>query len=184
MRDPNQAIISAISRDDGGIAIIWCPLDAGVRDWLIAEVQSFCAPNTNPVQVATVDEAMNEPNRLVLLVPELSDERDVVLDLNGSRDRILNEDNPRTQPIVLFLFREGEGQRALAEAPSLVSISNGSTPDPEALAEVDVEEERAAFKAQTSQTPEAWLIEWRADGIPHTPKNFIHAYQAMLLESS
>ena len=184
MADPSQAILSALERDDGGIAIIWCPADVGLRDWLVDEVQSLAPRDARPLRVATVEDALARPDEMVLLVPEIDAEEDAVLDLNGSRDRIFNEARPRTQQIVLFLFREGVGQAALAQAPSLRSITDGSDPDPDALAEVDVASESAAFLNETGKRPEDWLILWRQDELPHTAENFSLAYRAMLLEGA
>ena len=119
MREPMQALLGAIERDEGGIAVVWCP-DMGLREWLVGEVESLVPTATQPFRASTVEEALVLPNRMALLIPD--NEEEVVLDLDGSRDRLRNEENPRTQPIVLFLLRNGDGQRALAEkAISLAS---------------------------------------------------------------
>lgn len=179
MRDPVQGMINAIARDKGGIAIVWCP-DLGLRDWLVGEVDSLAAPDANPIRKDGVEAALAEPSRLVLLVPE--NEREVVLELDASRDRLLEAQ--RSQPVVLFLIRGGDGQRALAaEAMSLASWVGGSDADPEALAQVDPNAEREAFQRDVGATPEQWLEGWRGGSRPHTSENFRTAYRAMLLEA-
>jgi len=180
MRQPMQALLGAIERDTGGIAVVWCP-DFGLREWLVGEVESLVPTAAQSIRVSTVEEALAIPNRMALLIPD--SEEEVVLDLDGSRDCLRHEEHPRTQPIVLFLLREGDGQRALAEkAISLASWISGSDVDPEKLSEVDVVEERARFERETGKTPEAWLSVFRADQMPRTPENFAKTYRAMLLE--
>jgi hypothetical protein len=171
-------MINAIERDKGGIAVLWCP-DLGLRDWLVGEVESVAAADAKPIRKEDVEAALTEPSRLVLLVPH--NERDVVLDLDARRDQLLEPQ--RSQPIVLFLIRGGDGQRALAgEAMSLASWIGGSDADPEALAQVDPKVEREAFQRDLGTTPEAWLEGWRSGSLPHTSENFRTAYRAMLLE--
>jgi hypothetical protein len=180
MRDPIGALAAALQRDEGGLAIVWCP-DLGLRDWLAGQVESLAPTGTVPLRVSGVEEAIAAPDRMVLLLP--LDERAVVLDLDASRDRLLEP--RRTCPVVLFLLREGDGQRALAEdAPSLWSWAMGSDPDPEAIAEIDPAAERTSFEAEHGATPEAWLGRWRAGAIPHDAQGFSTAYRAMLLEGS
>jgi hypothetical protein len=101
--NPTQALISAIERDLGGVAVVWCP-DLGLRDWLIKEVEGLAEPGAQPIRTTSVAEAIQTPHRMVLLVPQ--DERAVVDELEGCRDQLL-ADPPRTQPVVLFLLREG-----------------------------------------------------------------------------
>lgn len=179
MSDPIEALLDAVERDTGGVAVVWAPQDIGVRDWLVSQLESL-VPERKPVRVGSVDEALAEPHRLALLVPV--DERETVLDLDGSRDRCDAEDDPRTQPIVLFLFRDGAGQEALAHAISLSGWVRGSTPDPEAMAEVDEPAERARFESRTGETPESWLRGWRQGTTVRTAENCATAFQALLLE--
>ena len=123
MRDATQSILNAIDRDPGGVAVVWCP-DYGLREWLVGQVESLAPEGVETLRVTDVEHALAEPARLVLLIPE--NERTVVLDLDASRDRIVG-DPARTQPIVLFLLRKGDGEQALAgEAPSLWSWVSGS----------------------------------------------------------
>lgn len=182
MREPIQTLLGAIERDEGGIAVVWCP-DMGLRKWLVGEVESLVPTAAQPFRTSSVEEALASPDRMALLIPD--DEEATVLDLDGSRDRLRDEDRPRTQPIVLFLLRHGDGERALAEqAISLSSWIGGSDADPEALAEIDVAAERARFEQETGTTPEAWLSSWRAERTPATGESFAMAYRAMLLEKS
>jgi len=184
MRNPSQAIMSALSRDSGGIAIIWSPEDLGVRDWLASEVESLAPPATSTRRCTSVEEVIAHPDELMLLLPKIGTEADVVLDLNGSRDRVINGEPQRTQPVVLFLFRDGNGQRALSvDAPSLRSITIGSDPDPEELAEIDVPAERKALERETGESPASWLKAWNSGQKAHTGANYTLAYRAMLLES-
>lgn len=183
MRDPIQALANALERDEGGVVVVWCP-DFGLRAWFVDEVESLARPEARPLHTTTVEQALAAPDRLALLVP--NNEREAVLDLDGSRDRLLGTEDgtpARTQPVVLFLLRDGDGRRALAEeAPSLWSWVAGNDPDPEALAEVDVDTERRAFEQETGQSPEAWLAEWRRESLSPSPKTYRLAYRAMLLE--
>lgn len=179
MRNAIQSLLNAIDRDPGGVAIVLCP-DFGLRDWLVEQVETLIPKDANAVRLTEVEAALAEPSRLVLLIPK--DEREVVLDLDASRDRILQEPG-RSQPIVLFLLRDGDGERSLAnEAPSLRSWIGGSDADPEKLAEIDVLKERAAFETKHNLTPETWLTRWRSGALPETASNFRTAHEAMLLE--
>jgi len=179
VRNAIESLLNAIGREAGGVAIILCP-DYGLRDWLVEQVESLVAIETPALRVYDVEAALAEPSRLVLLIP--NNEREVVLDLDASRDRIL-QDPARSQPIVLFLLRDGDGERALAnEAPSLRSWISGSDADPEKLAEVDVPGERAAFVAKYGVTPEAWLAQWRSGALPESGENYRTAYDALFIE--
>jgi hypothetical protein len=182
MRDPMQAVIGALERDAGGVAIIWCP-DLGLRDWLVGEVESVAGEGSNSFRTASVAEVIAAPDRMAMLVPV--NEREVVLELDGSRDLLNTDEHPRTQPVVLFLLRNGEGQRALAaEAISLNSWALGNGADPEALAQIDVAAERQVFEGEMGSTPEGWLRRWRNGEIPQTAESLRTAYHAMLLEGA
>ncbi len=182
MRDPIQALLNAIDREDGGVAIVFCP-DLGLRDWLVDQVEGLVPDDVPTIRVSNVEAALRVPSLLALLIPQ--NEREVVVELDGSRDRIL-ADPVRTQPIVLFLLRDGDGERALtSEAPSLRSWVSGSDPDPEALAaapvRVDVSIERERFKDRTGLTPQDWLREWRAERLARNAENYAHATWAGFL---
>jgi len=179
MRNAIQSLLNAVDRDPGGVAIILCP-DFGLREWLVEQVESLVPDGANAVRVTDVEAALAEPTRLVLLIPK--DEREAVLDLDASRDRVLQEPG-RTEPIVLFLLRDGDGERTLArDAPSLRSWIGGSDADPEKLAEIDVPKQRAAFEAKHRLTPEAWLARWRSGVVPESGESYRTAYDALLIE--
>ena len=180
MRESNQSLIGAMERDLGGLAIVFCA-DLRLRDQLVEDVESLTATAARAFRTADVRAALAAPDQLALLVPE--NEREVVLDLDGSREQAL--DPPRTQPIVLFLVRDGDGSDALAtEAPSVWSWASGNDVDPEALAEVDIESERTKFHVRTGQPPESWLARWRTGDIPQDAAGYVLAYRAALLERS
>lgn len=180
MRDPIRSTLGAIERDVGGIAIVWCP-DFGLRQWLVGEVESLVPSNRGAFRTASLEEALAAPDRLALWVP--ADETEAVLDLDGSRDRLRNDERPRTQPIVLFLLRHGDGKDALERlTTSLWSITGGSDVDPEDLAEIDLPVERQLFEEDYGRTPEAWLEDWRKDAMPLTSENIGISYRAKLLE--
>lgn len=179
MREPTFAVLNALERDAGGLALIWCP-DLDLREWLVRDISSYLPVGLRPVQVATVAEALALPDELVFLVPR--DEAGTVDDLEGSRDRVFDPDQPRTQPIVLFLLNGGDGQRVLANAPGLKSWLRGNDVDPEERAEIDEDTERQLFEQQTGQTPEGWLAAWRRGAHPHDDEHYECAYRALLLE--
>jgi hypothetical protein len=177
MSNPVASIANAIDRDGGdGIVVVYYP-DLGVRDWLVDEVESIAGADTS-MRTGDVREARARPDALVLLLP--TNERAAVEDLDGMRDQFLEP--KRRHPIVLFLLRDGEGARALREAPSLASWIRGSDPDPELLAEVDVEAERSAFEKEAGASPEEWLARWRANEIPMETHTIVLSYRASLLE--
>ena len=182
MRDPIEALLGAIQRDAGGIALVWSPQDVGVRDWLVSQVLGLTQDRA-PAVVETVDQALAFPDRLAVIVPR--NEAEAVADLDASRERIRSVEAPRTQPIVLFLYRDGAGQRALADAASLRSLTGGSDPDPEALSEapvaVDQAGERTRFEARMSRTPEVWLAEWRHGSLAQNAENYAVAAWADFL---
>jgi hypothetical protein len=179
MRNAIQSLLNAIDREAGGVAVVRCP-DLGIRAWLVEQVESLFPDDVAALRVGDVEAALREPDRLVLLIPQ--EELNVVLDLDASRDRML-EGPARSQPIVLFLLRDGDGERALAsEAPSLRSWISGSDVDPEALAEIDIVRERGGFEAVHRETPEVWLERWRTGTLDMTAANFRTAFDASLLE--
>lgn len=179
MRDPVEAMVGAIERARNGISIVWCP-DLGLRDWLVGEAESVVATDAAPIRVPDVESALSSPTHLALLVP--SNEREAVLDLDGNRERLI--ETQRTQPIVLFLLRRGDGQRVLAEGPAgLASWVEGSDVDPEAIAQLDLRVERVGFERDLGTTPESWLAAWRTGSLSRTAANYRTAYRAMLLEA-
>lgn len=178
MSDPAEAISSALHRDPG-VAVLVYP-DLWTRGWVESEAHSLAGRAVTVV--ASVDEALRAPpDDLVLLIPP--DEVAAVYALDGSRDRVLGL--ARTAPIVLFLLREGPGWRALySDCPSLASWVSGSDPDPDALAQIDVEAERARFVAATGQEPEAWLAAWDAGAVERDGDGIARLHDALLLVGS
>jgi hypothetical protein len=178
--NPTQALLSAIERDLGGVAVVWCP-DFGLRDWLVNEVEGLAAPTAAPFRTTSVDEAIKTPDRMALLMP--MDERAVVEELEGCREQLL-ADPPRTQPVILFLLRDGDGRLALAKSPGLSSWVRGSDVDPDLISEVDARADRARFEAEAGRSVEDWLADWRAGMLTHDGESFARAYWASLLERS
>jgi hypothetical protein len=178
MREVNQALVGAMERDLGGLAIVFCR-DLWMRERLVEDIESLAATAARSFRTSDVRAAIAAHDRLVLLIPE--NEREVVLDLDGAREETLEP--PRSQPIVLFLVREGDGSQTLATgAPSVWSWTSGNVVDPESLGEIDVEAERKRFHERTGQTPEEWLAQWRTGGTPHNALAYTLAYRAALLE--
>jgi hypothetical protein len=176
--NPTQALLSAIERDLGGVAVVWCP-DLGLRDWLVREVEGLAGPSAAPFCTSSVDEAIKAPDRMALLIP--IDEHATVEELEGRRDQLL-ADPTRTQPVILFLLRDGDGRVALANSPGLSSWVRGSDVDPDRIAQVDVTTDRARFEAEVGRSVDDWLAAWRAGTIPRDGESFGRAYWAALLE--
>lgn len=179
MRSPMDVVVNAVDRDVGGVVIVWCP-DLGLREWLVGEVQSVVDLAARPFRAETLDAALTQPLRMALLVP--GDEREMVRDLDGARDRLI--ETGRTQPIVLFLLRDGDGRRELERLPSLASWIEGSDADPEKVAEIDVVAERAAFVREVGESPEEFLTKWRAEKLTNDARNLNLSYWATLLEGT
>lgn len=176
MPDPIVSIANALGRDPG-VAVIYYP-DLGLREWLVSEVESIAGEQARAVRKATVEEAIAHPDNLVLLVPD--EESSVVDDLDGSRDQLLEP--RRKHPVVLFLLRNGAGQKALARSPALASWVRGSDPDPDELARVDVKAERADFEKDAGCSPKEWLTRLSASD-PQDRKSLRLTYWARLLEA-
>ncbi len=122
MRDPIGALAAALQRDEGGLAIVWCP-DLGLRDWLAGQVESLAPTGTLPLRLSGVEDAIGAPDRMRCCSCPL-DERAVVLDTDASRDRLLEP--PRARPVVLLPATRRRRKACLAEdAPSLWSWAMG-----------------------------------------------------------
>ena len=91
MREPGVAIAGAIARDEGGLAFITCP-DLDLRDWLVREVESLVPSDARPFRTSSVAEALGEPNRMALIIP--NDEAEVVRDLRFPCGRRLEVRQP------------------------------------------------------------------------------------------
>jgi hypothetical protein len=175
--DSSASLDSALRRDAGGIAVVYYATLEGLA-WNKADVRGLAPAGADPVEVADYESALAHPHRVVLLVP--ADEVGTVLDMDGGRDRVFSPD--RTQPIVLFLLRGGDGDRALhAEATSLRSFVQGSEVDPDREDAVDLDAERRNFAQEAGLTPDAWLAAWAAGTLPATAENYRRAFSARWL---
>lgn len=175
MREATSDLASILERSPGMVIVYYFENDA--RERLLADVVSL-APPADSKRTASLGEALANPDSLILLTPE--DEANAVVDLDGSRDRFLLP--PRTQPVVLFLLRGGDGERALTTCPSLASWVRGQEIDPDKMAQIDGPAGRAKFEQEAGSTPEQWLLAWRSGGLPSTATNLARSYHAMLLE--
>jgi hypothetical protein len=183
MRDannPNTAVLSAIGRDLGGVAVVLYA-NREERDWIVNDVASLLPLNDAPLVTCDVERALQGSDRVVFLVP--NDERAAVLALDAGQAWARDLGSPHTRPVVLFLQRGGPGQEALASvAFHLARLVQGRVVDPEKLAEVDVDAERQDFITAWGETPESWLVRWQAEKLPATAANVSASYRAKLLE--
>ena len=146
-----------------------------------AELLEAFAQDSHVVRrTARVDDAFDEAcaKTALLLLPD--DERDAVLELDGRREALAE----RQAPVVLFLLRDGQGARALAEAPGLAGWLRGRDVDPERLDAMDLEAESASFEKDTGRTAAAWLSAWRAGELTDTLGNNLTLQRALLLEGT
>lgn len=174
-RDPALALVSALYRDRGGVAVVYYP-EMSDRTWMVKDVQSLLPPIPAPVITQTLFDCLDSPNAPCLLVPR--NEAETVMELDGSRELFIA--TGRTQPVVLFLLRDGDGAKALKRAPSIASWLRGSDPDPELLAEefgTSVDE----FQKAHQQTPSGWIRQWREDGCASDPETLAIAYLALAI---
>ncbi|MBI5368739.1 MAG: hypothetical protein HZA54_17015 [Planctomycetes bacterium] len=178
MRDPSLNVVIALGEYQGGVAVAYYA-DPIRRDWLLGEIESHAPSADQPaLRTSSVDEAIAYPDRLVFVVPR--DEAATVEELDALRDRLLMP--PRRLPVVLFLLRDGPGERALARCPGLASIVRGRDPDWDLLARADVDLERARFERETGLSPQAWLRKWKNGEFPETPELIVRSYRATALE--
>lgn len=143
--DLTRALSMALHRDPGGLAIVWYPEHA-MLGWLIEQIESLRPPGRQCLRVASFAEAFAAPDELVIVVP--TNERQVVFDFDDNRERIL--ERHRTCPIVLMLLRDGSGQRALLDAPGLMSWVRGRDPD------LEFKAQQRLFGETTGLEPEEW----------------------------
>lgn len=149
--------------------------DYAQRNELLSELELLAPSGIQVLHANTLDEALPQPNALILLTPP--DEGATVLELDGRREQFLN----RQVPLLLFLLRGGEGLRVLADAPGLASWLNGSEVEPERLQNIDVDAENQAFLARTGKRPDAWLAAYEAGELPETFENILLTHRARLL---
>jgi hypothetical protein len=143
---------------------------------LIREVEELVMPGSDPFRTASAAEAIDDPRRMALLVPD--DDAVAVHDLSSCCDQILAN---RDHPVVLFLLRNGDGLTELARSPSLSSVVRGRDVDPEQDSEMDVSKERDGFIAGTGNTPKDWLVAWHAGRIRRDGNALSLAYLAAML---
>lgn len=122
-------------------------------DRLAFVVKEIASLVDTPVRIAH-DVASLVDDALLLIVP---DDEAAMIDELDVRD-VLERD--REQPIIIMLERDGQGAQRLPFAPHVASMVAGRHVDPDALAELDVVAERAAFEEQHGMTPEAYLNAW------------------------
>lgn len=172
MRDPVGALWKAV--ESGNPVMIVYYHDLGRRDALVSEVESLIEEGIVCVRTDDVQRAFSDLNSVLLLTPQ--EENLAVEVLEARLETLLS----RTQPLVLFLFAAGRGLESLRRSPNLASWVRGSDIDPDQLAEVDLAMERQKFDKETGQTPESWLVGYRAGGKPEEDVRFV--YDALLLE--
>jgi hypothetical protein len=175
--NPTQALLKAIDELSAGSTSCGVRLSDFVTGW---SMRSPVSPD-RPLHHSGRHRSTKPSRRRIEwpLIPD--DERAVVEELDGRRDQLL-ADPSRTQPVIVFLQRDGDGRVALAKAPGLSGWVRGGDVDPERIAEVDVTVDRARFEAEVGRGVEDWLAAWRADMIPRDGESFARAYWAALLE--
>lgn len=126
------------------------------------------------LRVANVEGALEQPDHVVVLVPDDEDEAVRMLELR--RDVLLE----RSAPLVLCLVRGGAGASALQEAPSLASVLRGrSADDPD---EIDAEAAASEFHDDHGLTPQEWLERWHRGEVADTIRARHILADALLLE--
>ena len=85
-------------------------------------------------------------------------------------------------PVVVFLLRGGAGERALTQAPSLLSWVRGNLIDTSAQDPIDPDAAREEFIRHAGRTPEEWLMMRRRGELDGSPESLGLTYRALLLE--
>ncbi|MEP7122076.1 MAG: hypothetical protein ABJE95_14250 [Byssovorax sp.] len=165
-----------ILSEDTPVAVVFYQSPSAREE--ILELATILAPAERQYRrTANVHDAFSEEDMILFLTPE--DEQRAVLTLDGRREALRN----RTAPVVLFLMSGGDGEKRLRnDAAGLESWLRGMEYDPERLAPIDVEAERARFAEKTGLLPEDWLIRWRGGSIADTTENNFLSHHAALLE--
>lgn len=175
MADPVAQVWNALQSGASPIVVVYYA-DLGLRSAVVDEVVSIAPPDWVVHRCTSVVEALEHPDRLVLLCPQ--EERTVIEDLDGIRDAFAG----RSVPVVLFLLRDGDGARYLRDTLGLVGWVRGSEIDPDLAAAIDEQTERERFEAQTGATVEEWLGRYRAGLEQNDPSGLATTYWALLLE--
>jgi hypothetical protein len=126
------------------------------------------------VRTRDVEDVFTKPGVSLLLTPD--DELASVVTLDGRREALVD----RTATAILFLLKDGSGERELRRAFGLASWLQGREFDPEP-AQLHVEEERARFARDTGRSPDAWLAAHGRGEIPDTLENSFLYQRALLL---
>ena len=149
--------------------------DLGALGDVIETVQLVAPESLRFIYTRDVEDAFTRLASPLLLTPD--DEVATVRTLDGRREALLS----REAPVILFLLKGGEGERALRHAPGLASWLQGRAFDPEP-AVVELERERAAFEGLAGRTPRAFLAAWNQGELPDTLTNNLLYQRALLLE--
>ena len=160
MRDLSSLIQVAFATRRPVIAVRYG--DVPEREDLVAALRAFAPAGVAIDESRTVDDAFQNPDHVVLLLPD--NEAEAVKALAAGRDGL--EALGRTQPVFLFLLRGGTGDAALRASPHLQSWMQGRDVDRELVESIDVPSERKRFQEEAGATPEEWLARWKAGGLP------------------
>lgn len=162
--------------EDSPVAVVFYQSPSAREE--ILELAMILAPaDRQQRRTVNVNDAFGDEDKLLFLTPE--DEQGAVLTLDGRREALRN----RTAPVVLFLMSGGDGEKRLRnDAAGLESWLRGMEYDPERLAPLDVQGERAHFMEKTGFSPEEWLVAWQGGSIADTTENNFLSHHAALLE--
>ena len=179
MRRESGAALWRLLHEGGPLSCVYYADLVGRED--TAELLEALSQGSHNVRRTTqIEDAFDEAETTTALLLLPDNERDAVLELDGRREAL----SERQTPVVLFLLRDGQGARALAEAPGLAGWLRGRDVDPDHLDAVDLKAERAAFERDTGRTAEAWLSAWRTGQLTDTLDNNLTLQRALLLEEN
>ena len=172
----STGMLWGILREESPIAVIFYR-SPSAREEILEMAAILAPPERQQRRSVNVEDAFCDGETLLFLTPE--DEQSAVLLLDGRREAL----RKRTVPVVLFLISGGDGETRLREdAAGLENWLRGMEYDPERLAPLDVEGERARFEEKTGLSPEQWLVGWRGGAIADTTENNFLSHHAALLE--
>jgi hypothetical protein len=167
-----------ILQGDGPVGVVFysSPSD---RESLI-ELCHLLAPTNRPIErTKAVEAAFQDLDALLLITPD--DEHRAVLMLDGRREALRD----RTAPALLFLLRDGDGERELrASAAALESWLRGNEYDTDNPGRIDRDARLKDFEAEAGCSPVEFLAAWRHGEIQDTAQNNVLAHRAALLERS
>ena len=152
--------------------------DPRARDEWSGELRVLLESRGATSQTTTdVERALTDLDVPLLLVPEPEEQAEAVRRLSVGRDGLIR----RTATAVLFLLLGGSGQVRLQAEAALASFLAGVTLDPDASAEVDIEEESRWFLDQTGRSPADFIEASDGQELPDTLENSVHRLRALLL---